>query len=312
MAAASGCALARAALAGNPSDGYGGATLAVVVPDFSAEVRIESAPGEAGGEPIAVDPVNRLVAATIALFLRDHGGVGGEGGGGLSATWTTSIPREVGLGGSSALVTATLRALAELFEVALAPAQLAALALAIERDELGMASGPQDRVAQAFGGLTFMDFDPAQLTSEGYGRYESLDPALLPPLYVAYRADAHGQSGAIHSDLRARFDASDPEVRGAMSELAGYAHGARDALLAGDSERFASCVDASFDVRRRIVALDPRHVELVERARALGASANYAGSGGAIVGACRDEVHRRDVLDGLNDGVATALAVTAP
>jgi glucuronokinase len=308
MAAASGRALARAALAGNPSDAYGGATLAVVVPEFGAEVRIETV-AKAEGAGISVEPANRLVAASIARLVRDHGGGEGDVGraAGLAATWTTSIPREVGLGGSSALVIATLRALAELFGVTFSSAQLAALALAIERDELGIAAGPQDRVAQAFGGLTFMDFDLVHATGEELGRYELLDPGLLPPLYLAYRADAHDQSGAIHGDLRERFDSGDPEIRGAMSELAGHARGARDALLAGDRERFDACVDASFDVRRRIVELDTRHLELVELARALGASANYTGSGGAVVGACRDDDHRRAVVAGLSDGVVRAL-----
>jgi glucuronokinase len=47
-------------------------------------------------------------------------------------------------------------------------------------------------------------------------------------------------------------------------------------------------MDASFDVRRSIAALDPRHVRMVELARSLGAAANYAGSGGAIVGLLGD------------------------
>ena len=33
-----------------------------------------------------------------------------------------------------------------------------------------------------------------------------------------------------------------------------------------------------------MIELDPRHLRLIEIARSLGAPANYAGSGGAIVG----------------------------
>ena len=43
-------------------------------------------------------------------------------------------------------------------------------------------------------------------------------------------------------------------------------------------------LDASFDERSALLELDPRHVAMVRAARAAGASANYAGSGGAIVG----------------------------
>ena len=43
-------------------------------------------------------------------------------------------------------------------------------------------------------------------------------------------------------------------------------------------------MDRNFDLRAELVELDPRHVRMIELARELGAAANYAGSGGAIVG----------------------------
>src|SRR5205807_1174206 len=92
----------------------------------------------------------------------------------------------------------------------------------------------------------------------------------------------------------------EPAVRDAMRELAGLAHAAKDALLAGEQTTFARRVDQSFDVRQSFMALDDRHVAMVERARAAGAGANYTGSGGAIVAVCRDRGHR--------DVVARALA----
>lgn len=297
MPTASGRAFARAALAGNPSDGYGGATLAVVIPNFSAEVVIETS-----RHPPGVTPPSRLVAGAIARFAREH-----EIDSEVAASWRTTVPREVGLAGSSAMVIATLRALCELHDVRLEPARLAATALAIETDTLGIAAGLQDRVAQAFGGLTYMDFEPGYFNRHGHGRYEALDPALLPPLYVAYREDAGGHSGGIHGPLRARFEAGDPEIVEAMARLAEHAHDAAHALRVGDSELFARCVDASFDVRQRIVELDARHVAMVARARSLGASANYTGSGGAIVGACRDGRHRDAVLAALRADGATAI-----
>jgi glucuronokinase len=41
---------------------------------------------------------------------------------------------------------------------------------------------------------------------------------------------------------------------------------------------------ANVRARARMVELDPRHVRMIELAESLGAPANYAGSGGAIVG----------------------------
>jgi glucuronokinase len=69
-----------------------------------------------------------------------------------------------------------------------------------------------------------------------------------------------------------------------MQRLAGHARAAAQALRDGDHAAFAAAVDASFDERAALLELDPRHEAMVHAARAAGASANYAGSGGAIVG----------------------------
>ncbi len=272
-APAHGTACARAALAGNPSDGYGGAVLALTVPALRAEAWAE--PGLR-----AVHPPSELVEATVRRFARSFA----DDALGTGVTWRTSVPRGVGLGGSSAIVISTLRALCKVHGVALAPAELASFALEVEAVELGIAAGLQDRVAQAYGGLTFMEFGPDR-------RYEPLSPNGLPTLLLAWRRDAAQDSDDVHRSLRIRFDQGEESVKGAMDELAQLARAARDALVTGDREGFAAAVDGSFDVRRRVLALDKRHVEMVECARAIGASANYSGSGGAIVVACRDQWH---------------------
>jgi glucuronokinase len=73
-----------------------------------------------------------------------------------------------------------------------------------------------------------------------------------------------------------------------MRALRTIAHDARAALLHGDHAAFAAALDAGYDVRASIFELDPRHAALVERARTLGLSATYTGSGGAIVGIAAD------------------------
>lgn len=274
-------AFARAALAGNPSDGYGGATLAVVVRDFRAEVEARLATKR------SIAPEGTLVRATISRFHRE---LAPQAAPAAVRLWT-SIPRAVGLGGSSAIVIATVRALCQLHDVVLPPHELASFALAVETEDLGIPAGLQDRVAQAYDGLTFMDFRA--------GLYEPLDPALLPPLFVAWSPGAAGDSGVTHGDLRARYERREQVVRAAIHELAELARQARQALLAGEHETFARCMNGSFDARRRMLPLDQRHVAMIELARAQGASANYTGSGGAIVGCCRDDEHRARAMAAL-------------
>jgi glucuronokinase len=82
-----------------------------------------------------------------------------------------------------------------------------------------------------------------------------------------------------------------------MTELAAVAREARDALVAREIERFGRCVDRTFDLRRRLLPLDPQCVEMVDVARGCGAPANYTGSGGAIVAVCRGEQHLEEVAE---------------
>jgi glucuronokinase len=271
---AHGAAHARAALAGNPSDTYGGAVLAVTLDGLFAEAFARRA------RTPDVEPASELVEATVRRFSVELDAAVLP----TAVRWRTSVPRGVGLGGSSAIVIAVLRALCALHGVALDRARMAELALAIETEDLGIAAGLQDRVAQAYGGLVFMEFGDG-------GAYEQLAAELLPSLVVAWRADAAQDSGDVHASLRTRLEAGDATAVAGMKELAEIARAARAALIARDHERLARTADESFDVRRRLLALDPRHVELVERARALGAGANYTGSGGAVVAVCRDQTH---------------------
>ncbi|HEY2160360.1 MAG TPA: hypothetical protein VGH24_03565, partial [Solirubrobacteraceae bacterium] len=65
-----GFARARAALAGNPSDGYGGAVLAVTLPAWRAEAEVVPA------SDARIDPENALVRATVRRFAREFGAAG--------------------------------------------------------------------------------------------------------------------------------------------------------------------------------------------------------------------------------------------
>ena len=296
---ARGRAHARAALVGNPSDGYGGRTIATTIADFAAEVAIEPAP------LLEIVPADQDRNAfrdldDLAADVRANGYYGGlrlvkaalkrfadqcaeerrePAQGTFRVRYSTTIPRQVGLGGSSAIVIATLRALASFHGVELGHDRLAALALATETEELEIPAGPQDRFVQAHDGLLYMDFGPG-----GGAAVERLDPAGLPTLFLAYRTDASEPSAIVHSDLRRRFAEGDAEVRAAMTELGDLAARARDALLSREHDELARLIDRNLELRSHLQPLDPRHERMVAIAHDHGSHANYAGSGGAIIG----------------------------
>jgi glucuronokinase len=290
MAEANGSAPARTALAGNPSDGYGGAVLAVTLSEFGARAKARVSP------QLEISPPSRLVEATTLRFARELAPSAGSS----AIEWTTTVPEGVGLGGSSAIVIACARALCALYGASLDRDRLAAFALAVEREDLGIAGGRQDQTAESYGGLTLMNF--------GTGVHEQLDAVLLPPLVVAWREDYAESSGIVHRDLRARWARGEPVVRKMMSELAALAHDAAEAVTAGDRKTFSRCVDRSFDLREQLLRLEPRHVAMVSGARAAGAAANYTGSGGAIVAVCEGEAHREHVLAALRQQGCSVLA----
>ncbi|HET9074034.1 MAG TPA: hypothetical protein VFN48_05605 [Solirubrobacteraceae bacterium] len=314
-----GRAPARTALAGNPSDGYGGAVLALTLDMLGARVNLtqrsaetRAAVGEVAEAEVAEAEAGVAEAeAGTALIRRARRADSPQGGRltravlaraqrefgidtrGYGVRMVTSIPRSVGLGGSSAIVIATLRALLDAHRVTLGALELAELALSIEVDDLGIAAGLQDRLVQVHGGLMFMDFSGPRAVAE------RLPYDRLWPLLVAWRAETAAGSGIVHGDLRSRWSAGDPVVTAGMARLAGHARAARVALLNADHAAFAAAVDGSFDVRAELMDLDPAHVAMVQAGRAAGAAVNYTGSGGAVVCACEDSHHRDHVAEAL-------------
>ena len=305
-------AYARAGLIGNPSDGYYGKTLALVVRNFRAQVtlyewdQIEVVPShddrsrfESVDELVCDVGLHgyyggiRLVKATIKRFVdycrREGHRLHGRN---FSVRYESNVPRQVGLAGSSAIIVATLRCLMEFYDVEISRQVQASLALTVETEELGIAAGLQDRVVQTHEGLVYMDFSRQrirELCGFECGVYEPLDPGLLPPLYVAYKTDVSQPTEVVHGNLRARFEQGEPAVVETMNRLAELADQAREAILAGDSESLGRLIDANFELRRSICRLPARQIEMIECARRAGATAKFAGSGGAIVGTFTDE-----------------------
>ena len=174
-------------------------------------------------------------------------------------------------------------AVCALHDVALEATELAELALAIELEELGIAAGLQDRVAQAFGGLMFMEFDPAA----GPDRYRRLDSGAAA---AARGRVARGRRRRLGRGPRAAArPATTRRARGRRPRWLRWLSSrgvpaTRCSPATTPSSRAASI--AASTPRQRILSLDRRHVEMIDAPAACGASANYAGSGGAIVAVC--------------------------
>jgi glucuronokinase len=302
-------AYARAGLLGNPSDGYFGKTIAFLVRDFRARVllcpsaRLEIKASKAD-MPVfeSLDDLHtstrwrgyyggiRIIQALIVRFhdyCRDHGIELPNRN--FTIEYESTIPLRLGMGGSSAIIIAALRALCQYYSVEIPPALQAKLALETETKELGVPAGPQDRVIQVYEGLVYMDFVKNLMDSRGYGEYERLDPALLPNVYLAYRTSLSEGTEVFHTNVRERWNAGDAAVRGAMEEWASLAARGREALLTGDVATLGKLIDANFDLRAKIYKISQGNLEMIETARSVGATSNFSGSGGAVTGTFEDD-----------------------
>jgi glucuronokinase len=312
-------AYARAGLVGNPSDGYFGKTISFIIRNFRARVSLWESPHfeilPTSGDLARFDSVGnflrdvklngyygglRLQKAAVKKFheyaskndieLHDRN---------FTLSFDSDIPRLVGLAGSSAIITATLRALQAFYDVQIPRERMPALTLSVERDELSIQAGLQDRVIQTYEGIVYMDFDQKLIEERGYGDYQDLRPERLPPLYVAYDPDRAEISDIPHRNLRELFNRGDATVVGAMQKYRELTDRGRAALMSGDWDALDRVINENFDLRRQIMPIAPENLRMVEVARGIGASAKFAGSGGAICGLYHGGRQYQELVDAL-------------
>ncbi|HUT24580.1 MAG TPA: GHMP kinase [Sumerlaeia bacterium] len=307
---------ARAGLIGNPSDGYFGKTIAFSVKNFQAEVTLFPSP-ELRIEPNQRDHLTFRNMSDLVEDIRFSGYYGGvrlikaaikkfhehlvtheiphDAEMNFTVRYRSTIPLRVGLAGSSAIIAATMRALMEFYGVEIPMPFLPTLILRVETEELGIAAGLQDRVVQVYGGCVYMDFDRDHLEEFQYGRYEPIDPALLPPLYIAYRQKLSEGTEVVHNDLRQRWERGDPEVRHGMARFGEITDEFYRALKERDLDRMGELINENFDLRASLCRISQANWDLINAARNVEAPAKFCGSGGAIVGVYRNKRMLRDL-----------------
>ena len=310
----------RAALIGNPSDGYFGKTIAFVFNNYSAEVQLYETPeldllpslrDHSSFKSISqlADDVSlfgyyggiRLLKATIKRFydycmengikLDDRN---------FTIRYQTNIPNRLGLAGSSAIITACIRALKQFYKVKISPPIFANLVLSVETEELGIAAGLQDRVAQAYNEPIFMNFDEKIMKTNGYGHYETISIPDSMNLYIAFRTDLSEGSEILHSHLREDYESGKGDVLAAIHEWSDLTEQAKKAITSGDYNEMAQLINRNFDLRCEVCSsVSNKNKLMVELARSVGASAKFTGSGGGIIGTYKDEKMFKELTEKL-------------
>lgn len=325
-------AYARIGLIGNPSDAYGGKCIAVSISNFWAETTLRCTPQSSK----VAFKAGRFDENEFDSFtdLASHANLYGVDGGirllkclcqnvqrycydsaqeidnsvGFELSYSSNIPTQAGLSGSSAIIISALDCLVKHFRIKITSDERAALALRVERD-LGINAGPMDRVIQTYNGAVYMDFSEEKKKkrneSSGLdidGEYTALDASLLPPLFVVW-CDEPSNSGKVHANVRRRWETGDSEVIQGMKDLASLTDVVMNAFtnLRDDAglQTLKSSMDANFDIRRRLfgdAVLGSKNIEMIQMCRDVGCGAKFTGSGGACVAVCPDGQSQMDEL----------------
>lgn len=201
---------------------------------------------------------------------------------GVSMFLASEIPPGTGLGSSSTVTVAILKALTTAKGLKLSGYEIAELASYIEIEKMGMPIGKQDQYAAAFGGLNRIDFERTQ--------------TVVTPLKLAHKTLARledhvmlfftGSTRAASSILKQQKEASrkpDSQVVAALHDVKEMAYQVQALLEHGDVEALGDILHESWERKKRFAknVSNTRLDELYALARTHGArGGKIAGAGG--------------------------------
>lgn len=206
---------------------------------------------------------------------------------GLSLFMASEIPPGTGLGSSSTVAVAIIKAASTALGHNLSKGELAELACHIEIDQLKAPIGKQDQYAAAYGGLNFIKFEKDEI---------SIEPVRLPPqvyqaldrnLLLFFSGSSRSASKILAKQTRSS-QKQDPIVIDALHKVKEMAYDVLDALVQGDLPRFAELLHQNWVQKKQFAkgVSNPKIDEAYELARqkgALGGKITGAGGGGFLM-----------------------------
>lgn len=295
-------------------DVYGGVVLNVTI-DLYAYCTIE--PTDDGiVEFYAADRNERVVAKAGKPFqlagelllhkglynriLRDY-----SGDRKLSMRMTTysDAPAGSGLGSSSTMVVAMLKAYMEWLNLPLGEYDMASLAYQVEREDIGLSGGKQDQYAATFGGFNYMEFfDNGRVIVNPLRLKNWIKNELESSLVLYYTGTSRESARIINEQIRCQKDAKSME---GMHELKYQAALMKEAILKGDFDGFAECLRAGWEAKKKTSAVisNPkidRMYQFVMENGGRAAKISGAGGGGFMMIVC-DPKRRFELVQKLKE-----------
>lgn len=224
---------------------------------------------------------------------------------GLILTTYTEAPPGSGLGSSSTLVVAMLKAFVELLNLPLGEYDIAHLAYEIERIDIGLNGGKQDQYAATFGGFNFMEFYGGDRVVVNPLRVKNWIISELESSLILYYTGLSRASAQIIDEQSDNVKKGDSQSIAAMFALKEEALIMKESILKGDLITFARSMESSWKSKKQTAhnisndTIDSAY----DAARSAGASAGKvsgAGGGGFMMFFV-DPVRRMAVIHALEN-----------
>jgi D-glycero-alpha-D-manno-heptose-7-phosphate kinase len=193
------------------------------------------------------------------------------------------VPSGSGLGGSSTLVVATLKAYAELLNAPVDDYALAHAAYIIEREDAGLLGGRQDHYAAAFGGFNFMEFGTNGSVLVNPLRIKESVSSELEASILLFYSGASRASEEIIAEQARNVETGNAQALEAMHQIKRESLRMKEALLRGDFKLLHDVLRSSWGAKKRMASriVNERIEMLYAKALEAGAyCARISGAGG--------------------------------
>ena len=203
----------------------------------------------------------------------------------LSFKMTTysDAPVGSGLGSSSTLVVAIIKAYEEWLNLPLSDYDIASLACKIEREDIGLAGGKQDQYAATFGGFNFIEFyDKDKVIVNPLRLKRWIRNELEASLVLFYTGVSRESANIIDEQIKNTQNGDIKSIE-SMHELKRQAVLMKEYLLKGDFKGFSNCLLKGWQAKKNAASsitnnfLDELYQYSMDNG---GESAKISGAGG--------------------------------